>query len=207
MNDTKQKILDAAEELFGENGFAATSMRHVIAKAGVNLAAIHYHFGTKQDLLDQVILRKVGPINEQRLQLLDQFEADAAPDAVSIEKIMEAFLAPPILMERGSSFLKLMGRVHAEGIGRETVGRIFHTVITRFQAALHRALPDMPETELAWKVHFMLGAMAFTMIMNPMLYPEAAQEPLPVTARRLVTFVSAGFRTPLSLEGKIEVNR
>jgi AcrR family transcriptional regulator len=207
MNDTKQKILDAAEELFGENGFAATSLRHIIAKAGVNLAAIHYHFGTKQDLLDQVILRKVGPINERRLQLLDQFEAEAAPGNIPIEKIMEAFLAPPILMERGSCFLKLMGRVHSEGSGHEAIPRIFHAVIVRFQDALQRALPNMSEKELAWKVHFMLGAMAFTMIMNPMTHPEAAREPLSVISKRIVTFVSAGFRTPVILEETIEVNR
>ena len=60
MNDTKQKILDAAERLFGENGYAATSLRHIISEAKVNLAAIHYHFGSKQDLLDQVILRKAS---------------------------------------------------------------------------------------------------------------------------------------------------
>jgi AcrR family transcriptional regulator len=207
MNDTKQKILDTAEELFGENGYATTSLRHVIAKAGVNLAAIHYHFGTKQDLLDQVILRKVGPINERRLKLLDQFEAEAAPSGLSIEKIMEAFLAPPILMERGGTFIKLMGRVHAEGMGQQAVQRNFQPVISRFQAALKHALPGMPEKELAWKVHFMLGAMAYTMITEPAMLPADSHEPLPVIAKRLVTFVSAGFRTPVILEETIEVNQ
>lgn len=196
MNDTKQKILDAAEELFGENGYASTSLRTVIAKAGVNLAAIHYHFGTKQDLLDQVILRKVGPINDLRLKLLDQFEAEAAPGIAPMEKIVEAFLAPPILVERGASFIKLMGRVHSEGIGQQVAQRNFQPVVARFLSALRRALPAMPDKEIAWKVHFMLGAMAYTMITKPALDPNAAQEPLPVVSKRLIAFISAGFRAP-----------
>jgi AcrR family transcriptional regulator len=106
MIDTKWKILDAAEELFGEFGYSATSLRHIISKAQVNLAAVHYHFGSKQDLLDQVVMRKAGPMNERRMQFLDQFEAEAAPEPASIEKIIEAFVAPAILIEKSPDFLK-----------------------------------------------------------------------------------------------------
>ena len=117
MNDTKQRILDAAAELFAEDGFAATSLRHIISKAGVNLAAIHYHFGTKQDLLDRIILQKISPLNDRRMELLDQFEAEAAPEPPSVEKIMEAFLAPAIQMGPGSGFVKNYGAVSFK-IGR-----------------------------------------------------------------------------------------
>jgi AcrR family transcriptional regulator len=94
MIDTKNESLDAAEELLGEFGYSATSLRNVIAKAQVNLAAVHYHFGSKPDLLDQVVLRKAGSINERRLQLLDQFEAEAAQDPpASIIRRLVAFIS------------------------------------------------------------------------------------------------------------------
>jgi len=67
MTDTKEKILDTAERLIGEQGYSATSLRHIIAQARVNLAAVHYHFGSKEDLLDAVVARKATPVNDARL--------------------------------------------------------------------------------------------------------------------------------------------
>jgi AcrR family transcriptional regulator len=207
MTNTKEKILDAAEALFGEHGYAATSLRHVISKAGVNLAAIHYHFGSKQDLLDQVILRKAGPLNERRLKLLDQFEAEAAPAPACVERVLEAFILPAVLIEKSPEFVKLMGRVHVEGLGEGIAQRIFKPMIARFLSALHRTLPDMSPDELAWKVHFALGAMAHTLIARPEIGSKAAQEPPLTTATRLVAFLSGGFRSPAIMEKEIEVNQ
>jgi AcrR family transcriptional regulator len=207
MIDTKQKILDAAESLFGENGYAATSMRHIIAKAEVNLAAIHYHFGSKQDLLDQVILRKAGPLNEQRLALLNKFETEAAPEPVSIEKILEAFIMPAVLMEKSPEFVKLMGRVHTEGLMPTIAQRHFQPLIERFFLALRRALPEMPADEMAWKAHFALGSMAITMCMRPAFFAEGRGEPPLIVAKRLMAFVSGGFRTPVVLNKEFEVNQ
>ena len=81
MIDTQQKILDTAERLFGEQGYAATSLRQVIAAAEVNVAAVHYHFGSKEDLLDAVVMRKAGPLTQERLARLEAVEntANAKP--------------------------------------------------------------------------------------------------------------------------------
>ncbi|HMC58416.1 MAG TPA: helix-turn-helix domain-containing protein, partial [Candidatus Solibacter sp.] len=92
VQDTKQKILDTAERLFGEQGYDATSLRHIIAEAGVNLAAVHYHFGSKEELLDEVVVRRAGPVNEARIAMLDRLEAAEGPPVV--EKVLEAFLLP-----------------------------------------------------------------------------------------------------------------
>jgi len=206
MIETKQRILDAAERLFGEYGYSPTSVRHIISEAGVNLAAIHYHYGSKQDLLDQVILRKAGPMNEHRLKLLDQFEREAAPEPASVEKILEAFIMPVVLAERSPEFVKLMGRVHGEGLMPEIAQRNFQPMIARFMSALHRALPDMSTEELLWKAHFALGAMAHTLTARPEINPEeAARESLLVVAKRLVAFLSGGFRAPATLEKETEV--
>src|SRR5437867_413927 len=91
--DTKQRILDSAERLFAQSGFAATSLRSIIADAKVNLAAIHYHYHSKEALFDAVILRRLEPINRERLELLDAYERSAADGKASLEQILEAFLA------------------------------------------------------------------------------------------------------------------
>ncbi len=206
MNETRQKILDAAERLFGEYGYSATSLRHIISEAQVNLASIHYHFGSKQDLLDQVILRKAGPVNERRIQLLDQFEAEYAPAPAPIEKILKAFITPAILIEKSPAFVKLMGRVHAEGLMPEIAQRHFQPIIARFLSALRRALPEVPEIELLWKAHFALGAMAHALTARPELIPQFEPESPSNISRMLVAFISSGFRAPATLEKETEVS-
>ena len=200
MNDTKQKILDTAAELFAEDGYAATSLRRIIAKAGVNLAAVHYHFGTKQDLLDQIIIEKVGPLNDRRLELLDRFEAEAAPNPPSVEKILEAFLSPAIMLAHRSGIIKIMARFHSEKSGMEAVLRNFRPLLLRYTAALHRTLPGMSEAEIAWKVHFLIGSMTQTILLGPWLSPEAAAEPAEVIVKRIVVFTAAGFLAPVILQ-------
>src|SRR5258705_11177243 len=90
--DTKHRILDSAERLFAEYGFAGVSLRAIIADAKVNLAAIHYHYHSKEALFDAVILRRLEPINRERLELLDALERTGKP---TLEQILEAFFAPP----------------------------------------------------------------------------------------------------------------
>jgi AcrR family transcriptional regulator len=205
MNETKEKILDTAERLFGECGYSATSLRHIISEAKVNLAAVHYHFGSKEDLLDQVILRKAGPLNEQRLQLLNRYEEESAPGPAPLEKVLEAFVTPAILMEKSPAFLKLVARMHMdEGIGLEFAERYFRPLIDRFLSALNRALPSMSERELLWKAHFAIGAMARTLISQPALIPTDTRESPLRIAKMLVAFLSSGFRASLGKE--IEVN-
>jgi AcrR family transcriptional regulator len=207
MTGTKQKILDAAEKLFGENGYAATSLRHIISEAQVNLAAIHYHFGSKEDLLDQVIMRKAGPMNDRRLRLLNQYETEAAPNPASVEKIVTAFILPALMIDKSPQFVKLMGRVHSEGLMPEIARRNFQPTISRFLSAIHKALPGMSEEEIVWKAHFALGALAITVTMRPEFYHENTIESPMGVAARLVAFVSNGFRAPAISEKEIEVNQ
>ena len=95
MTETQEKILDTAERLFGEQGYAGTSLRQIIAAAGVNLAAIHYHFGSKEELLGHLVARKAAPVNAERLGLLDRYEAESAPSAVPVEKSSRPFCNRP----------------------------------------------------------------------------------------------------------------
>lgn len=207
MSETKVKILDTAERLFAEYGYAATSLRRIISEAQVNLAAIHYHFGSKQDLLDQVIMRKAGPMNERRLKMLEQFESEAAPEPASIEKVLVAFILPALLVEKSPEFVKLMGRIHAEGLMPQIARRNFQSIIQRFLQALHRALPELSGKEMAWRIHFAIGAIAYTLIARP-AFDEESMEDTPMTiATRLVAFLSNGFRAPVTTGKDIEVTQ
>src|SRR3954466_12128972 len=106
--DTKQRILDSAEQLFAHHGFEATSLRTIIADAKVNLAAIHYHYHSKEALIDAVLLRRLEPINRERIEMLDKCGENA-----SLEAVLEAFVAPALRFGC-KSFVKLMGRVITE---------------------------------------------------------------------------------------------
>ena len=197
---TKDKILDIAERLFGEQGYESTSLRHVIFEAGVNLAAVHYHFGSKEELLDAVVIRGATPLNEARIALLDRYEKEAAPAPASIEQVIRAVLLPTFQMkDRNPQFVKLMGRIHGEGLMPAMVKKHFQPLVDRFMGAARRAVPDLPPDELFWRVQFMFGAMS-QVLRGPHLFatPEGSVESTAEEmAERLVNFMSAGFHAPV----------
>jgi AcrR family transcriptional regulator len=197
--DTKQRILDTAVRLIGAQGYAATSLRQIIAEAGVNLAAVHYHFGSKQELVDEMVLRRARPVNEARLAALDRLEAEAAGKPLAVEKILEAFLLPMVPVADGDpAFVKVMGRLVTEGVLMSIVQRHFQPVISRTFAALRKALPDLPQDEFLWRTHFMIGAVAHTM--SGGLDPSNVAAGADFSSRipRLIAFLAGGFQAPPS---------
>jgi AcrR family transcriptional regulator len=201
MIDTKQKILDTAERLFGEQGYSATSLRQVIADAEVNIAAVHYHFGCKEDLLDAVVMRKAGPLTQERLNRLDAVEAQGNPP--DLEGVLASFLMPTAEMAEGNpTFVRLMGRMLSEGMLPRIIERHFQESVQRFMGALMRAVPHLGRDELLWRVHFMVGAMAHTMAGTPVIPMTDDKSGYVTRMRRLVAFLSAGFRAPAESEEK-----
>ncbi len=197
MNDTKQRILDAAERLFAERGFDAVSLRHIIGDAGVNLAAVHYHFGSKDDLLDEVVLRKVVPVNDARLAELDRFEQQAAGAPVAVEDILDAFLMPTAeVAKQNPEFAKLMGRVVAEGRIEQIAERHFRPMADRFVAALARSLPGLSREELGWRVHFMFGAISRTLSGEPQLWLTGGPCGFRERIEKLIAFLTGAFQAP-----------
>ncbi len=197
---TKDRILDGAERLFGDRGFASTSLRDITAGAGVNVASVNYHFGSKEALLKEVLERRFGPINQERLALLDAVDARAADGPPPVEEVVRAFLLPPFARQREwnpdaqLSFLRLVGRIHAETneVFRAMLAQQFDEVRERFLAALQRALPDHPD--VAWRMLFMIGSMAFTMSWGPMLIERdaGARHDPEELLESLVRYTSAG---------------
>ena len=203
--DTRERILDVAERLFGERGFPATSLRDITAEAGVNVASVNYHFGSKEALLAEVLERRLEPINERRLELLDAVEARAGDGPPALEAVIRAFLSPPFHRQRvwgddGQGFFRLVGRIHGETNEdfRATFVKQFDEVFRRFTAALHRALPHLDDADMSWRMLFMVGSMAFTMSWGPTLVahgPAAARDPEDVL-ESLVLYAAAGMAAP-----------
>jgi AcrR family transcriptional regulator len=197
MNDTRDKLLQTAERLFSEQGFDATSLRQIIAEAGVNLAAIHYHFGSKEELLDEVVMRGAKRVNEERLAELDRVEADAGAGRPELERVLGAFLLP---MARAAGenpqFARLMGRIHGERLLLPVVQRNFKPLIGRFLTTIRKALPELPEEEFLWRVHFMIGAMAHTMCGSPDFTQVSDASGFETRIEHLIRFLTGGFRAP-----------
>jgi len=191
--DTKQRILDSAERLFANHGVDATSLRTIIMDAKVNLAAIHYHYHSKEALLDAVLGRRLEPVNRERLQMLDK-----CGEKASLEAVLDAFIAPAMRVE--GPFVRLMGRIIVEGDQLpRLIKQHFGVVLKRFMNALHQAAPGLPPAELFWRMHFTVGAMAHTLRSSHDMEQISggicdASDAAAVT-RRLVHFVAAGFRS------------
>ncbi len=169
--DTPTRILDAAEQLFAERGFDAVGLRGITQRAGVNLAAVNYHFGSKQQLLHAVLARRLEPLNRERLQRLDEFEAAAGGAAVPVGDICQALFAPlrnhPAVLGSGS-FGLLLARMHLiegeQGRLRAFVDTVMGEIRRRFSAALGRALPQLDGERLFYRSLFLIGAMRGAMM-------------------------------------------
>ena len=203
--DTKQRILDSAERLFAEYGYAGVSLRTIIGDAKVNLAAIHYHYHSKEALFDAVILRRLEPLNRERLEMLDTCERDGQP---SLEQILEAFLAPAFRVgadpNGGQTFVRMIGRIFSEEISvfSRVIKQHFGVVLERFVRALHAALPDLPMPELLWRMLFLAGAMGHALRscgqnLDALHGGLCDMSDVEGALHRLVGFAAAGFRAPV----------
>src|SRR6266545_2014185 len=153
MAETRERILDTAERLFADRGYAATSLRSIIAAAGVNLAAVHYHFRSKEALLDAVVKRRIEPVNRERLAMLERV-GEGGLDAVLV-----ALIDPAMRLARDPAcrdFMKLMGRIHAEA-NLTLIRKHFGDVIDRFLRALGDILPELPPHEVNCRAFFCIG--------------------------------------------------
>ncbi|MBD3867942.1 MAG: TetR/AcrR family transcriptional regulator [Acidobacteria bacterium] len=204
-SDTKQKIMDTAEKLFATDGYSVTSFRNITSEAGVNLAAINYHFQSKEGLLMAVLHRRIDPMNQQRLEMLDALEAGGAPD---VESIVRAMLEPALRMKErfgvhGEHAIRILGKLHGDpaGVPDELFSDLFKEVFERFTAAFSSALPGIPAAERHWRLHFVIGAMAHTLVTSLKLEELTCglcdASDTDAMVERIVVFATAGLTAPL----------
>jgi AcrR family transcriptional regulator len=205
--DTKTRILDAAEKLFVEHGFEATSLRSLTSAAGVNLAAVNYHFGSKEELFQAVLTRRLDPMNQERIELLGRIEREAGGRALSCEKILFAMLIPALKLARdekrgGKNFLRLVGRAYADPAPfiRHFLSAQYAGMIGRYKEAFLTALPHLSRQELTWRLHFVMGALSYTLAGTDALklFAEATSTTNndELLLQRLAPFLVAGLKAP-----------
>ena len=199
--DTKTRILDTSERLFAQHGVDGTSLRDITREAGVNLAAVNYHFQSRESLISAVISRRIAPINERRLRMLDEFEA--SPIGLTPENVVEAFVVPVLEAgDRHEHLRPMMGRMLAAP--NDFLNHVFKNHLEalshRFVRALGRALPDVPPRELVWRLHFMAGVMSHTIAWSRVLpiMTEGVCDLSDTNAvsKRMIAFIAAGLRAP-----------
>lgn len=195
MPDTQECLLNAAEKLFVENGFAATSLRSIASAANANIAATNYHFGSKEGLLQAVVHRRVTPINEARLKSLDDLQTRGN---FSLEDILHSFFAP-LMTEEVAHLSRLISRIFSEppSVSGPLIENEFGEVIKRYVAAIGQVLPDIPRDQLVWRFHFLVGSMLKTLSLDQ---PTGAAQPATPNEKftQLICYSAAGFRAPLA---------
>ncbi len=208
-NATRDRMFDAAEALFLERGFDGTSLRMVTSRADVNLAAVNYHFGGKNGLFTAMIARRFDALNAARVALLGEYRREARGVPLECERVLAAMFVPALQLARdpqrgGRDFLKLLGRVYVDPapVLREFLSERYAPAIEQFKEAFADALPEVPRRELTWRLHFMLGALAYTLagadawrLIAALSAVETQDDDL--LLRRLAPFLIAGLKAPL----------
>lgn len=165
---TRERILDAAEELFAQRGFEGVSVRQIMRQADADVSLAYYHFKSKGDLFDQVMLRRVEYLNEIRLEALQKVEERHIDDSPTVEEIIGAFTKPLLQLlsddhDEWKHYFQLIAQINnSPDRGGELMSRYFDPLVSRFIEALKKVLPDSDPADLYWSYHFLSGALTLT---------------------------------------------
>lgn len=198
---TKDRILGAAEELFAQFGFSGTSLRQVTSRADVNIAAVNYHFGSKENLVNEVFRRRMDEMSARRLSAL---KAALEQHPGELEPILAAFVEPALAMAQdrhgGGAFIRVVARAYAEKNDRlrKFLSDHYGHVLRDFAKAIAAVVPNLSKEELYWRLDFLAGALTYAMadfglIKRPSGVNEAAHRER--AARELIRFAAAGFKS------------
>ncbi|RCS31233.1 TetR/AcrR family transcriptional regulator [Rhodanobacter denitrificans] len=198
---TKERILGAAELLFAQRGFEGASLRQLTAAAGVNLAAVNYHFGSKDKLVEEVFRRRLDALNESRLVALAKV---AGAPGTTLEDVLEAYIRPALELSHdnsGALFMRVLARAFAEHDDslRQFLSTNYGHVMRQFTAEFARLLPQLSKPELYWRIDLVTGALThamsgFGMIQRKSDVSEHAHREQ--TVQHLVRFAVAGLSHP-----------
>lgn len=214
-SESKRRLVAAAEQLFADRGFEVVSVRDITQQATANVAAINYHFGTRDGLIALVVTRYLAPVQEERLARLETLERKWSGKAVPVEEIIDAFVRPLIGIARKSElsesqYCKLLGRIFAlQGLELpQAMEDQARGTSERFARALSKSLPAVTPEELLWRSHFVVGALIH-MLMNQetlqRLTGGASGSPtMEATVSRFIRFATAGLRDGVELEPAVK---
>lgn len=200
---TKERILDSAEQLFAEKGLKHTSVRDITGSASVHLAAVNYHFGSKDGLIRELVHRRVVPLNREQLRLLKEAEKKYGRNNMPVEEALRALLTPSIkLYFKRPHFLKITGQItsNPEGEIYKIYLLHFQEVFSEFKEVLTESLPHVDEREIMWRIHFMMGGITHTWNNHSGLEQLSGgvcrMDDQDQTIKRLINFFAAGLKAP-----------
>lgn len=199
---TKAQVFAAAERLFALNGFQNVSVRDITAEAGVNLASVNYHFGSKDALLYEIFRRRTAEMNRERARMLHQ-AADRHGGKPPVREILEALFAPPLRWSNPAHERRISVQfiIRARSEGTEAMKEALRTDVShlkRFADALVAALPHLPREDIYWRLHFALGMLhnnRFAEFDRLHVLSDGATREADVDGllRRMIDFAEAGF--------------
>jgi AcrR family transcriptional regulator len=204
-SEPKRRLLEAATRLFAEHGFDRVSVRDITKACEANIAAVNYHFGSREDLLATVLLQHAAPILEERLARFEVLEKRAGGKSAVLEEVIEAFARPVLAHARKSELpeqlsAKLLGRIFSTEpvLLPEALRGQLSDSIDRFMRLLAKSQPSIQTDELAWRVHFVNGALIHA-LMLPEWLPRSATAATGVGAGeqllgRLIRYAASGLR-------------
>ena len=199
---TKNQVFIAAERLFALHGFQNVSVRDITAEAGVNLASVNYHFGSKDALLFEIFRRRTTELNRDRARMLHE-ATDRHGGKPPVRDILAALFAPPLkwLAPANDRRISLQFLIRARSEGTEEMRNVLRTDVShlrRFSDALIGALPQLPPEEVYWRVHFALGMIhqnRFAELdrLNVLSEGLTHEDDVEALLGRMVDFAEAGF--------------
>lgn len=201
MTETQIKVLEAAEAEFAECGFAGASIRNITQRAGVNVASIHYHFGSKEELIKQLLLYRIAPVNELRLSRLAAEELKYPNGVVPVPVLVDLMVRPAlekILSPDGSLFVRAMARCMSEPFaGMDDIDReVFSEMFSTFWRAFGKALPHLSEDAVLAQMNFVVCSMVGMMMHFPRIGylhgTEISDERSKQMVESFIHFVAAG---------------
>jgi AcrR family transcriptional regulator len=163
--DTRRRLLEAAESLFIECGYEAMSLRQITAKAHANLAAVNYHFGSKEALMHELLSQRLDRLNLERLNLLSSCEKQWSEN-MDATAVFAMLFIPAFRISHesagGKSFMRVLGRVSSDRSPfiRSYLQEHYRPIFGRFFEAFSRTLPELPRNELGLRLHFGLKALS-----------------------------------------------
>jgi AcrR family transcriptional regulator len=208
-SETKQRLLDAAESLFIERGYNEMSLRLITARADANLAAVNYHYGSKEALIHDMLSRRLVRLNQERLELLDAYQQQS-PRPLSCQILLTILFAPALRIGRdpnlgGPDFMRLLGRVYSDSSASVSVylQEHYRPIFDRFFAAFAHTLPQLSRSELGLRLHFALKAISgllagsdLTQLVDELSMGEALDEA--EILGRLVSLLAATITAPFA---------
>ena len=208
--DTKELILEVAERMFAERGFASVSIRDLTAEAGVNIASINYYFGSKDKLLYELFKRRTNEMTDARLSGLHEAQARAGGNP-TVRDIMRALVAPGIEWRDPNSphrhAFKFLSRARTEGTPQ--IKKVIDTrlgALEEFRDALSRAQPGAPIEDVVWGLHFALSTMHHVGVersrIEALSMGACDGRDVKELTERLVTYAAAGFTESLKADAK-----